>query len=283
MSVRAFHMAARVYLKAQGIVNPEWQAELLVGGVLGLKRHDLYLESERSVRPSEAATLRDVVTRRANHEPTQYILGQTEFYGLPFKCDRRALIPRPETELLVDKALLALAQMESPPKRVLDLGTGTGCIAVAIAANDRSAHVTATDAAIEPLALAKENAHLNGVADRIDFVQSDLFAAVSGTHDLVVCNPPYIADGERKALMPEVRDFEPPEALFAGPEGLDFIRSVLRSAPDFLVKGGALLLEIGLGQAGPVHAMAGESGDYSDVVITPDYQGHPRVFSARRI
>jgi release factor glutamine methyltransferase len=276
-------MAARLYLKSCGIVNPEWQAELLLGGILGLRRHELYIDSERPVRPSESAALRDALTRRANHEPTQYILGKTEFYGLPFKCDRRALIPRPETELLVDKSLLALANRDSGPPRVLDLGTGTGCIAVAIAANNPHAQITATDSSAVALALAMDNARLNAVPDRIGFRQTELFAGVSGSFEVIVSNPPYVPTGDRAKLMPEVRDHEPADALFAGPDGLDAIRSVVAAASDHLGKDGILLLEIGLGQSDAVQALAAATRAFVDVTVTPDYQGHPRVFSARRI
>jgi len=282
-SARGMVVAAHRYLKANRVVNPDWQAELIVGTILNQPRFELYLSGEREISGAEMARIRDALTRRANGEPTQYILGRTEFYGLPFKCDRRALIPRPETELLVEHALTALRELERPAPRVLDLGTGSGCIAVAIAVNAAHARVTASDTAEEALALAGENAKLNAVSDRLELIRSDLFAGITGTFDLIVANLPYVSELERDALMKEVRDFEPPEALYSGPDGLALVGPAVDRAHQYLERGGVLLMEIGYDQADSVRAMAERAGVYANVALLPDYQGHLRVLSARKI
>jgi release factor glutamine methyltransferase len=278
-SVRTLLRAAHLYLKARDIIHPDWQAELIVGGLLEMKRHELYLQTERTVTAGEVSTIRTALTRRAGGEPTQYILGTTEFYGLPFRCDPRALIPRPETEHLVDLALARLKSVGGNP-RVLDIGTGSGCIAVALAATMPALHITATDVDENALALARENAALNGVADRVSFVVSDLFAELDGPFDLVVANLPYVSPGERPHLAVEVTDFEPPGALFADEDGLLLLRRVIGEAPARLVGGGCLLLEIGYDQADAVREACRLAGVYGDVVLHPDYQGHLRVLSA---
>jgi len=278
-SVRALLRAAHLYLKSRDIVHPDWHAELIVGGILGMKRHELYLDTERSVAAGELSTIRAALTRRAGGEPTQYILGTTEFYGLPFRCDRRALIPRPETEHLVD---LALARLKAAPPspRVVDLGTGSGCIAVALTANTPALLVTAADIDSDALALARENAELNGVAERISFVVSDLFTALEGPFDLVVANLPYVSPAQRPHVAREVRDFEPPGALFAEENGLSILRRVVREAPLHLAAGGSLLLEIGFDQAEAVSEICRLTAAIGDIRLHPDYQGHLRVLAA---
>jgi release factor glutamine methyltransferase len=278
-SVRALLQAAHLYLKSRDIVHPDWHAELIVGGILGMKRHELYLKPDRSVTGGELSTIRAALTRRAGGEPTQYVLGTTEFYGLPFRCDKRALIPRPETEHLVELAARRLRSLPGAP-RVADVGTGSGCIAVALAVEAPSAVIVATDVDQGALALARENAELNGATERITFLLSDLFASLEGPFDMVVANLPYVSPAERPHLAPEVRDFEPTGALFAEEDGLLLLRRVIREAPPNLSAGGCILLEIGYDQAEAVREACLLTGAYADIELHPDYQGHLRVLTA---
>jgi len=279
---RSVVVAAHVYLKAQKVVNPEWQAELLVGGILEMPRHEIYLNADRHVSGGEMARIRDALTRRAGGEPTQYILGKTEFFELPFKCDKRALIPRPETELVTDVALGFLLKPVVEAPRVLDLGTGSGCIAVALAVNLPGAHVIATDVSADALALAAENAELNGVADRIEFVESDLFGSVSGEFDLIVANLPYVAEADRATLMPEVRDWEPEGALFSGETGLNLVERAIGEAPGYLKSGGGLVMEIGFDQAERVLEIAAGVPELGESRVLKDYEGHLRILTAKK-
>ena len=281
-SVQELLHAAHLYLKSRSIVHPDWHAELIIGGILGMKRHELHLQTDRSVTGGETSTIRAALTRRAGGEPTQYVLGRTEFYGLPFVCDKRALIPRPETEHLVELALARLASLPASA-RVVDLGTGSGCIAVALAVESSSAVITATDVDLDALALARANAELNGVAARISFVVSDLFGKLEGTFDLVVANLPYVSPAERPHLAAEVRDFEPTAALFAEEDGLLLLRRAIREAPRYLAPGGCLLLEIGYDQAEAVQEACRLTGAYGAIALYPDYQGHLRVLAAAKM
>jgi release factor glutamine methyltransferase len=278
-TLSALVMAARRYLATRRVVHPDWHAELILGGMLGLRRHELYLDPSRHIAALDMAKIRSALTRRADGEPTQYILGSTEFYGLPFRCDRRALIPRPETELLVDLALARLRAL-GPAARVVDLGTGTGCVAVALAVCMPGLPVTASDIDPNALSLARENAEQNGVALRVTFVHSDLFASLAGPFDLVAGNLPYVSPAARNELAVEVRDYEPAGALFADEDGLQVLRRAVAEAPASLAPAGALLLEIGFDQSDAVHDLCRRSGAYASIEIKRDYQGHPRVLVA---
>ncbi|MSU72582.1 MAG: peptide chain release factor N(5)-glutamine methyltransferase [Opitutus sp.] len=234
------------FFAAKGIESPRLNAELLIGHALGLKRMALYLQFERLLAEAELEKIRPLVRRRGLHEPVQYIVGETEFYGLKLKVDRRALIPRPETERLVEQVVAA---WERPPTRVLDLGTGSGAIALALAHAFPLAAVTATDLVPDALALARENAVATGVAERITFVQSDWYAALSvETYELIVSNPPYLSPAETAATSWEVRGFEPTGALTAADEGRADLRTIIAGAPAHLAAGGLLALETGISQ-----------------------------------
>lgn len=223
---------------------------------------------------------RTVIERRRLGEPIQYITGETEFYGLGFHVTRDVLIPRPETEHLVEK-VLELAE-DSARLRIVDVGTGSGAIAVALAHHLFDARLTAIDLSMAALDVALENAAHNAVADRIRFVGGDLLTPVAGEQfEMVVSNPPYVAESDRTLLSVEVRDFEPSMALFAGTEGLAVYRRLIPQAWAVLVPGGFVVLEVGYGQAEAVKLLLGEAG-FRDTAYTNDLQGIPRVVSAQR-
>ena len=230
--------------------------------------------------PDAADTFCDLVERRLFGEPMQYITGEAEFYGLPFRVNRDVLIPRPETEHLVEKAIALAAEFARP--RIVDVGTGSGAIAVALAHALPFAEITATDVSAAALAVAKDNAARNGVADRVRFFEGDLLGPVVGEHfDIVVSNPPYVPESDRNALDEEVRNFEPGQALFAGADGLDIYRRLIPAAFGALVPGGFVALEIGYGQQHAMQALLKKEG-FAEVEFIADLQGIPRVAVARR-
>ena len=236
------------FFAAKGIESPRLNAELLIGHALKRKRMQLYLEFERPLAEAELELIRPLVRRRAQHEPVQYIIGETDFYGLKLKVDRRALVPRPETEQLVEHVVAACAG-SGAPARILDLGTGSGAIALALARKFENAAVTATDFGDEALALARENAALTQLGERVQFIKSDWFAAVpAGAFDLIVSNPPYLTEAETANTALEVRGFEPVSALTAADEGMADLKRIIRDAPRFLAPGGMLALETGIAQ-----------------------------------
>jgi release factor glutamine methyltransferase len=226
-----------------------------------------------------------IVRRRLSGEPIQYITGQTEFYGLAFRVTPAVLIPRPETEHLVEEMLKRAAHFEEQrvtPLRILDIGTGSGCVAVALAKLLSHAAITAIDLSADALALARANAALNEVADRIRFLQGDLLdPIVNEKFELIVSNPPYVPTADRGSLSVEVREFEPALALFAGEDGLDVYRRIAPAAHAALVPGGYLLLEIGYGQSADVTALL-EAAGFESIEVFPDLQGIPRVVCAQR-
>ncbi|MBI2513427.1 MAG: peptide chain release factor N(5)-glutamine methyltransferase [Opitutae bacterium] len=236
------------FLQKHGIESPRLNAELLVGHSLGLKRMQLYLQFERPLAEAELAKLRPLVKRRSEREPLQYIVGTTEFSGVTLKVDRRALIPRPETELLIEIAKEKFAA--GAPARVLDLGTGTGAIALALAKHFATANLTAVDVSADALALARENAAALGLAERVTFAESDWFAAVpsDARFELIAANPPYLSDAETKETTPEVQKFEPWGALSSGPVGTEALAVIVREAKARLAPGGWLICETGIAQ-----------------------------------
>lgn len=246
----------------------------------------LIAHDDEMLAPSTAAAFRDSIERRCAGEPIQYISGEAEFYGLPFAVDRDVLIPRPETEHLVEKTIglaqeLREAGMISEP-RIVDVGTGSGAIAVALAHALPLAEITATEISPAALAVAKANATRNGVAERVRFLAGDLLEPAAGeTFDFVVSNPPYVAERERATLDVEVRDYEPGQALFAGEDGLDVYRRLVPEAFSVLKAGGFLLLEIGSGQQEAMQALLKKEG-FTGIEYSADLQGIPRVATARR-
>ena len=266
------------FLAKHRVESPRLNAELLMGHALGLKRMQLYLQFERPLTESELAMLRPLVKRRSEREPLQYIVGTTEFCGLTLKVDRRALIPRPETELLVE---IAKSRCASPPVRILDLGTGTGAIALALARAFPGAVVTAVDSSADALALARENATAHGLTEQVKFVVSDWFSAVPGAErfDLIVANPPYLSDAETDATEPEVRLFEPRQALASGAKGTDALETIFRDARARLEPGGWLVAETGIAQHAELLALARALG-YAQTESRPDLTGRDRFILA---
>lgn len=277
MTVLEVLNAATGYLKQQGVESPRLNSEHLLAHVLGVKnRINLYMEFDRPLGESERAPLRDFVRKRAEGMPLQHLLGTVEFFGRTYRCDARALIPRPETEQLVEKVL---AEVGNPAVRVVDVGTGSGVIALTLALERPEASVTAVDVSREALALAGENAALHGLSERVDFLESDLLAGVAGPFDVIVANLPYIATGEMAGLSPEVRR-DPVLALDGGDDGLALVSRLIESAPVFLSAGGVLALEIGHDQAGRVEFLL-TANNYRDIKILRDYQGIERILIAR--
>ncbi len=247
------------FLAGKGVDSARLNAEHLVGHALGLKRMALYLQFERSLTADELEKIRRLVRRRAQREPLQHILGETEFCGLKIKCDRRALIPRPETEQLVELVTLLL---DHSPDTVLDLGTGTGAIALALATHWPTTRVTAVDASADALALAAENIAALNLTDRVALLHSDWCAAlaVDTRFDLIVANPPYLSAAETASAAPEVREFDPPAALTAAEDGLAELRRILSETPARLNSGGLLALETGIEQHATLLRLATEAG-----------------------
>ena len=260
------------YLADRGVENPRLNAEHLLAHALGLKRMELYLQFDRPLTEAERAPLRDLVKRRGAREPLQHVLGTAEFHGRTFACDKRALVPRPETEQLVELAL-ELAKAHAAPT-LLDIGTGSGVIALTLALEIPSATIHATDLSPDALALAAENAARHAITGRVTFHQADLLPPGAAKFDLIIANLPYIPADEIAALSPEVRH-DPHAALDGGPDGLDLIRRLIDTAPDRLAPGGALLLEIGAGQADAVNALL-SARKFRDISVRPDYQNIPR-------
>jgi release factor glutamine methyltransferase len=265
-------------LKQAGIRNPERDAELLLLYTTGLSRTDLITQPEHGLTADEENRYREAIARRVLSEPVQYITGEREFYGLRFAVTPGVLIPRPETEHLVEAALERIPP--NTPFRIADVGTGSGAIAIALAVARPLAKITATDISPVALQVAKENAAAHGVADRVTFRESDLLDnVVPSEYDLVVSNPPYIADGEREILDVEVRDYEPARALFAGPTGLEIYERLIPQASHVLQPGGWLIMEIGAGQHLQLSRLL---KDWSNISFVPDLQGIPRVVLAQR-
>lgn len=263
------------------------EQELMLTAILNCRRVDLYLRPEVELDAAQTAALSAMRERRAAGEPLQYILGSWDFHGLTLKTDPRALIPRPETEGLVEHLLQIFASCPRPV-RVLDVGTGSGNIAVALAKCLPEARVTAVDISSGALALARENAAQAGVAERIDFILADLLTWLADgpgedgpLFDIVAANPPYIPTGDLPSLPPEVLR-EPLRALDGGPDGLRYIRHIIAAAPAYLAAGGRLALEIGDGQADAVQSLLQSRGAYDDVNVLPDYTGTGRTVVATR-
>jgi release factor glutamine methyltransferase len=250
-------------------------AETLLLHHIGKNRAWLLAHAEDEYAGCSAIGYAAMLERRAAGEPVQQIIGETEFYGLPFRVTRDVLIPRPETEHLVERAI-AIAQHADRP-RIVDIGTGSGAIAVALAHTLPQAAITTIDLSPAALAVAHENAVRNNVAERIRLLEGDLLAPVIGEQfELIVSNPPYVPETDRDSLAVEVRDYEPALALFAGADGLDLYRRLIPAAFDALVPGGALLLEIGYGQRDAIHSLLSAAG-FVRIAFTPDLQGIPRV------
>jgi release factor glutamine methyltransferase len=266
------------YFKKRKIDNPRLNAEHLLAYVLGRTRMELYLEFERNLVETELAMLRELVRRRGQGEPLQHLLGTVEFCGHSFLCDKRAMVPRPETEELVE-LLEAEVRSQRSEVSIIDVGTGAGVIALSLAAKFPGAEIVAVDLSDEALALARKNAERLGLSTRIQFAKSNLLAEVDGVFDLVIANLPYISMQDRHLLSREVLH-DPEIALFAGVKGDELICALIEQAPPHLRPGGLLALEIGQGQSEALFSSLAEK-NYRDICSRNDYSGRTRFLFAR--
>jgi release factor glutamine methyltransferase len=290
------------FLGKKGVESPRLQAELLLAHLLKMPRMKLYLDFARVLSPTETDAFRELVKRRSQREPLQHITGSTSFCGFEIAVNRHALVPRPETELLAEAGWNFLSTINSQPSTALDFGTGTGCIAIALAAKCSNAKIVATDISADALALAKENAARNNVVERIEFLQGDGFAALQSEgrvprdpnqklengdsqnsslrkFDLIISNPPYIPSAEIETLQPEVRDFDPRGALDGGADGLDFYRRISAEAKLFLKPDGKIMLEFGDGQADAIKKIF-ENEKWIVEAVKDDYSQRARILIA---
>ena len=269
----------------KGIDSARLDAEVLLAHALATTRLNLYVHYDEPVDAEVLSRYRELVSRRARREPLKYILGRTEFLSLPLVVDRRVLIPRPETELLAERAIELLRRELPPgPKTVVDVGTGSGAIAVAVAKNMPDVVVHATDTSADALELAEKNARELGVQGQVVFQHGDLFEPVcelAGQVHLVTSNPPYVAESDFAGLAPELR-YEPRQAVVSGATGLEVIEKLVRAAPDMLMPLGVLLCEIGADQAPEVKRLAEGTEAYSSVTLRQDYANIERILEARK-
>jgi release factor glutamine methyltransferase len=269
---------AAVVFEERGFEQARLESELLLAGVLGLKRLDLYLQHDRPLTPDELERYRSAVRRRLKHEPVQYILGVAAFRHLELRVDRRVLIPRPETELLVG-AVLDWSKSRVGRGVVLDIGTGSGAIALSLAGEGGYERIVATDVSCDALDVARANASRLGFGDRIEFREGSLFDVVGDGEcfDVIVSNPPYVAESERAALSADVVEHEPATALFAGGDGLDVIERIVDGAASRLRAGGLLALEIGIDQSAAVLERIVRTGAYAGAQVRQDLTGRERM------
>jgi release factor glutamine methyltransferase len=265
------------YFTGKEIASARLEAELLLAATLDLDRVGLYVNFERPLDASELAAFRAQVQRRAKGEPVQYILGETEFWSLPFTVNPAVLVPRADTEVLVEEALARVNSADG----ILDVGTGSGAIAVALAHEKKDVQITALDCSEAALQVARGNAERNGVAERVNCIAGDLADLPSGPFAMVVSNPPYIPTADCEQLMPEVRDHEPRLALDGGEDGLTAYRQLASQTGKILIPGGWLLVEIGIGQAEDVVALFKASG-LAEIQCRDDYAGISRVVAGRK-
>ena len=276
------------YLTAKKVDAPRLSAELLLSSVLGLKRIELYTQFNKIVPKEQLDRLRDLTKRAGLHEPVAYLVGKTEFYSLEIEVTRDCLIPRPETELLVQRTIEFLRTRPARPQYVCDLCTGSGCIAMAVARNFPDAKVVASDVSAAALSIAARNVARHQLQDRVVLVCGDLFEPLVPpldvtSFDVVVSNPPYVSAAEYGKLDRNVRDYEPKEALLAGPEGLDIYRRICEKIDPFLKSGGGLFLEIGYAQGQTVPNLLEQTGLFVDIKVEKDVYAHDRLVTARRI
>ncbi len=272
------------YLTEKGVEAGRLDAEWLLSTALGVDRLQLYLQYDRPLSPEEREAFKPLLRRRASREPLQYIIGRAAFRQLELKTDPRVLIPRPETEVLVQEVLDWASAAGKSLGRVWEMGTGTGAVALSLAVEGACTTIVATDSSPDALSVAADNAERYDVSGLVEFREGSLFEPLEEGEefDVIVSNPPYIAEGEKGELQPEVRDWEPPEALFAGEDGLDVIRQLVAGAPEHLLAGGFLALECGLGQAERIATDLNGTGAFAAVRIRPDLTGRPRFVIAER-
>lgn len=277
LTVREIKARTETFFTQKGVPNPKLDTDILIAHSLRLKRLDLYLDMDRPLTEAQLDALRPLVKRRASREPLQYIIGTTEFYGLTLKVDPRALIPRHETEELVDHIV---GRLTEAPQRILDLGTGSGALALALASKYKDAEVNAVEQSAGALALAAENAAALGLSERITFLEGSWFDPLpeGARFDLIVSNPPYLTESEMQTAEPEVVGHEPHSALVSGGEGLDDLRLILNQAKSFLTEGGLLAMETGIAQQDALKELAAASGLTGESL--EDLSERPRFFFA---
>lgn len=271
------------YFTEKSIDSPRLSAELILCHVLKMQRIELYMHFEKRIEQSDLALLRSYVKRASDHEPIAYLVGLTEFYSMEIKVSPDTLIPRPETELLVQRAIDFLRTVENP--YVCDLCTGSGCIAIAVGAGVEAAHLIATDICDKALAVASDNVTFHKLTERVKLLCGDLFEPIiSGLDetrfDLIVSNPPYVATDEYEQLDKNVKAFEPKLALEAGPDGLDVYKRIIAGAPEHLKPAGRLMMEIGYKQGPAIKELLESSGSFKDITIEKDFAKHDRIVTA---
>ena len=276
---------AQQMLEGARIANALQEARWLLAYALEMKHHELASRAEQSVTAEQLACVLSLVRRRESREPLQYILGSQEFCGLDFSVTPAVLIPRPETELLIQETLREGGFAGGAV--LVDVGTGSGCVAVTLATILGGMRIFALDCSHDALCVAKGNAERHGVSDKIVWLEGDLLSplrecSVAGAVDAIVSNPPYIAEAEWEGLQPEVRDYEPRQALLAGPQGTEFHERLIHDSKQFLVPGGLLVMELGQGQAPLVRRVAEAAGGYTGLQTVKDEAGIERVLIARR-
>ena len=275
------------YLTDKGIESPRLSAELLLSDVLGLKRIELYTHHDTVVAKQDLDKLHELVKRAGQSEPISYLVGKTEFYSMELLVTPDCLIPRPETELLVQRAIEFLRTRQAK-QSVCDLCTGCGCIAVAIAKNFQNAHVIATDICDKALAVATRNIEKYELHEKITLLSGDLFDPIipkldAEKFDLIVCNPPYVSSAEYEKLDKNVKDFEPRLALFAGVDGLDIYRRIFEKVDQFLKPNAALILEIGYAQGPAIREMLKQNGAFTEIKIEKDFHNNDRIAIANKM
>ncbi len=275
------------YLTKKGVDAPRLSAELLLSHAVGLTRIELYTQFDRQVAKRQLDQLHDLVKRAGLHEPVAYLTGRTEFYSLELDITADCLIPRPETELLVQRAIEFL-RTRAGVQFVCDLCTGSGCIAVAIAKNHPDSRVIATDISAGALDVAAQNVQKHQLKERIELLQGDLFEPIIqqldvNQFDLIVCNPPYVSAAEYERLDSNVKDYEPKSALYAGTDGLDVYRRIMEKADQFLKPGAALMLEIGYAQGPAVRELLEQTGAFAEIKIEKDLHDNDRITIATKV
>ncbi len=265
----------------KGLNAPRLSAELLLSHVLSMKRIELYTQFDKIIAKPQLDHLHDLIKRADEHEPVAYLIGRTEFYSLEINVSRDCLIPRSETELLVERAI-EFMRKRSGRQKVCDLCTGSGCIAVAIAKNFADVDIIATDISSSALDIAAKNIEKYGLNNKVTLLCGDLFEPIlpqidSAQFDVIVCNPPYVSTSEFDTLDKNVKDYEPKLALLAGADGLDIYRKIAGNAKKFLKPGGRLMLEIGYNQGQPVKELLEKAGGFTKITIEKDFANHDRA------
>ena len=282
MNVHDILYEATKALEATDIPSARLDAEVLLSFCLGCERLEFYKNPYKPISEMQLDAFRNLMARRLTWEPVAYITGRKEFWSFALEVNSSVLIPRPDTEILVEEAVDICHNFTSLPVRILDIGTGSGAIALALASEIDDAKVMATDISAAAIALAQKNAAALGLKERIDFRQGNLFEPVDGLFDLIVSNPPYITLKDYEELPASVKDFEPREALLAGVSGLEFYEKLINSAPAHLKKNGWLLLEIGAKQEADVRGIMETADCYESSEMRHDYAGLARVIKSRR-